>query len=191
MPKLETFASFRKKWLTRAYLNCSVPQRTSYTSAKQGTTPRFSKKPLLYVPPLFTFRLPILYQPVAGIKQETKFLLDKLKVPERPKKPLTAYFRFLLEYRGKVLKENPGIKITEVTKTASEAWRELDEAKKADYEQQHRDELDRYTKQYLDYEAKLTDEQRAVLQAAKEEKLQERKKRKLNKVTSNTSSYWV
>lgn len=73
-------------------------------------------------------------------------------------------------------------KITELAKHCSAAWQALDRSKKASYEQQYRQELEDYTRQYLEYESKLSDEQRTALQIAKEEKTEDRKKRKLKKV---------
>lgn len=124
----------------------------------------------------------MLYQPTVGLKQETKLLLDRLKIPERPKKPLTPYFRFLNDTRDAIKRDNPGLKITEITKKCSAAWRALDDSKKANYEVAYKQELEDYTRKYLEYQSKLSNEQRAALQMAKDEKQDERKRRSIKKV---------
>lgn len=79
-------------------------------------------------------------------------------------------------------KDSPGLKITELAKNGAVAWQALDNSKKASYEQQYRHELEDFTRKYLEYESKLSEEQRAALHIAKEEKQEERKKRKIKKV---------
>lgn len=133
---------------------------------------------------LFTFRLSVLYQPVAGLKQETKNIVNKLNIPPRPKKPMTPYFTFMYERRDAIVRDNPNIKITEVAKRCAAAWKALDNEKKASYEQKYRHELEDYTRRFLEYESKLSQEQRDALQMVKEEKLEERKKRMMKKVST-------
>lgn len=123
-----------------------------------------------------------MHQSAAGLKQEMRQLLDKLNIPQRPKKPLTPYFKFLSQYRETVKKDNPGLKITEIAKKCSAVWKSLPDSEKVNYEKQYKEELEGYTSKYLAYESQLTPEQRSALQIAKEEKLKENKKRKLRKV---------
>lgn len=79
-------------------------------------------------------------------------------------------------------KDNPDLNITEIVKKCAAAWKELDNSKKVNYEQQYKHELEDYTRKYLEYESKLSEEQRTALHIAAEEKREERKKRKLRKV---------
>lgn len=44
--------------------------------------------------------------------------------------------------------------------------------------------MENYTRQYLEYESKLTEEQKSALRLAQEEKEVTRKKREINKVMS-------
>ena len=54
----------------------------------------------------------------------------ELQHPSMPKKPLTIYFRFLGEIRTIVTKQNPGMKITEVSKIMAQKYKELPVARK-------------------------------------------------------------
>jgi predicted HNH restriction endonuclease len=52
---------------------------------------------------------------------------------KKPKKKLNSYIKFAQQQRTKIVSENPGIKITEVSKKLGEAWRSLSEEEKAKY----------------------------------------------------------
>lgn len=127
-------------------------------------------------------RLPVLYQSTVGLKQNTKDLLQKLNIPERPKKPLSPYFKFMVDNRDALQKSNPGITMSQISKKVAEAWKSLDSSKKLSYQQQYRQELEDYTKKFLQYESTLNEQQREALQIAKVEKTEDRKKRKIKKV---------
>lgn len=61
-------------------------------------------------------------------------MAKKLKDPNKPKKPLTAYFRFLKDHRARVKAENPDLKPPQLTKKCGELWREFDEEQKKKYQ---------------------------------------------------------
>ncbi|XP_017107387.2 high mobility group protein D-like [Drosophila bipectinata] len=44
---------------------------------------------------------------------------------ERPKRPLSSYMLWLSSIRESIKKDNPGIKVTEVTRKAGELWRSM------------------------------------------------------------------
>lgn len=69
-----------------------------------------------------------------------------------------------------------------MAKKCGEDWKNVDAAIKEKYEKDYKIELEKYTEKYLEYQAKLTDEQRSVLKLALDEKRSEKQKRKLNKV---------
>lgn len=116
------------------------------------------------------------------MKQKTKDLIKDLRIPDKPKKPLTPYFRYLSEHRSSVAQKNPGLKLTDVAKKCAEDWKSVDPAVKEKYDKEYKSELEKYTEKYLEYQAKLTDEQRSALKLASDEKRSEKQKRKLNKV---------
>jgi structure-specific recognition protein 1 len=44
---------------------------------------------------------------------------------KKPAKRMTAYFLFMKENRAQIVKDNPGQKITEISKILGQKWREL------------------------------------------------------------------
>lgn len=69
--------------------------------------------------------------------------------PERPKKPLTAYFLFLQEYRA----QNSNLSIIESTKAAATAWKELPKEKRTPYEKNYAAAKVKYQKDLETYKA--------------------------------------
>lgn len=97
---------------------------------------------------------------------------------------MTPYFTFMYERRDAIARDNPNIKITEIAKKCAEAWKVLDNEKKVSYEQKYKRELEDWTRRFLEYESKLSQEQREALQLVREEKMEDRKKRKMRKVST-------
>lgn len=69
--------------------------------------------------------------------------------PERPKRPLTAYFLFLQEYRA----QNSNLSIIESTKAAGTAWKELPKEKRTPYEKDYAAAKVKYQKDLETYKA--------------------------------------
>merc|ERR1712060_418753 len=78
----------------------------------------------------------------------------------KPKRPLTGFFRFTKDFR----KRHPGMKLTEVTKTAGSEWKALGEAERKKYVDAAASEQADYqkkpakykkTKEYKQYQEKL------------------------------------
>lgn len=127
---------------------------------------------------LFILRLPHLrYLPAVGVKQDTKNLLKSLNIPEKPKKPMTPYFRFVRDNRDSILKKNPEYKLTDIAKKCAEQWKTVDANVKQKYEQEFKNELEVYSKKVMEYQASLSDNQREALKLANEEKRKDKKKR--------------
>ena len=64
-----------------------------------------------------------------------KFIGDRIKIKKRkdpnlPKRPMSSFLFFCNEYRGKVLAENPDLKMGGVMKELGKIWKELDDNKK-------------------------------------------------------------
>lgn len=53
-----------------------------------------------------------------------------IKDPNAPKRPKPAFFMYSDEYREKLKKENPDMKMGEISKTLGKMWKELDEKEK-------------------------------------------------------------
>eukprot|EP00933_Yihiella_yeosuensis_P041348 TRINITY_DN3573_c0_g2_i1.p1 TRINITY_DN3573_c0_g2~~TRINITY_DN3573_c0_g2_i1.p1 ORF type:complete len:327 (+),score=123.59 TRINITY_DN3573_c0_g2_i1:82-1062(+) len=75
--------------------------------------------------------------------------------PARPKKPMTAYFRFAQEHRGKA----GNVAVTEATKLAAQAWKGLSPAEKSKYEQAYTAEKAKYERDMEAYKASGKEEE--------------------------------
>merc|ERR1719148_505882 len=94
-----------------------------------------------------------------------------------PKKPLTIYFRFLGEIRTIVTKQNPGMKITEVSKIMAQKYKELPVARKEALNEAYQIEKKKYLQEFDKF--KITPEGKEILekmkQDGKEKRLQKTK----------------
>jgi len=115
-----------------------------------------------------------------GFKQDPKEL-EKYKIPERPKKPLTAFFAFMVDKRPIFEKEHPGLPNTALVKKISEEWKILSTEAKAKYEEHAKRSRVEYDHEILAYEESLTPDQQRVLKELREEQLEEKKRRKIKK----------
>ncbi|CAD7952925.1 unnamed protein product [Amoebophrya sp. A25] len=70
--------------------------------------------------------------------------------PSRPKRPLTGYMRYAKEWRAR---HGSGLKVTEVTKKASVAWKSLPEDQQAIYNNAYKNEKAKYDAAMADYKA--------------------------------------
>ncbi|EME82570.1 uncharacterized protein MYCFIDRAFT_79010 [Pseudocercospora fijiensis CIRAD86] len=83
----------------------------------------------------------------------------KQRDPNAPKRPLTAYFRYLKEVRPLIAAEvqnNPpsdGIKAGDISKIATERWKALGDAKRKPYHQAYQSELAAYEAAVKEYKA--------------------------------------
>jgi len=71
-------------------------------------------------------------------------------MPEKPKRPLSAYFIWLNETRESIKKEHPGIKVTEIAKKGGELWRGMKD--KSEWEGKAAKLKDEYTKAVQEFE---------------------------------------
>jgi len=69
--------------------------------------------------------------------------------PEKPKKPLSAFFQFLSGYRTK----NASLKPTEIAKLAGAIWKDMNAEQKKPYEKQYNDEKNKYDEAMKLYKA--------------------------------------
>ncbi|XP_010578303.1 PREDICTED: transcription factor A, mitochondrial [Haliaeetus leucocephalus] len=95
---------------------------------------------------------------------------------EPPKRPLTAYFRFMKENHSAFRQKNPEVTNMELIKKIAEAWKELPASQKQVYEESRKADWQRYKEQLAAYKAQLTPVQAAAL---KEEKRKQLAKRRL------------
>ena len=60
----------------------------------------------------------------------------KVKDPNKPKRPMSAYFLFMNSVRPEVRKDNPEATIGEVAKIMGKMWAEIDADKKAKFDKE-------------------------------------------------------
>ncbi|KAK9888183.1 hypothetical protein WA026_000452 [Henosepilachna vigintioctopunctata] len=120
---------------------------------------------------------PLLSNPFSLLKSQ-----NTIKLPEKPKKPLTPFFKYLQEYRPITQKEHPQLKLTEIIKKCSQDWKNVHSTVKEKYETEYREELNAYVKKHLEYSVKLTEEQRMYIKELTEEKRRMVEKRKNKKL---------
>lgn len=75
----------------------------------------------------------------------------KVKDLNAPKKPLTSFFKFSRDNKAEILKSNPGIKSTEVSKIAGKMWKALDSEEKEKYDQEYKKGYDIYREKFNEY----------------------------------------
>lgn len=118
----------------------------------------------------------------AQITHHTKTLEEKLGLPKKPKKPLTPYFRYMVNSRDEIKQANPGINAKEIVQHCARNWAEVDENLKKKLTEEYLKEKEQYIKQRSLYESNLTDDQRYDIEAAKHDLEESREKRALKKV---------
>ncbi|KAG5875745.1 hypothetical protein JTB14_002048 [Gonioctena quinquepunctata] len=123
------------------------------------------------------------FQPsVMTIKSEARERLKQLKIPEKPKKPLTPYIQFVKEKQSIIAKENPNIKQSEVLKKCADEWKNVSDISKEKYSQKFKAESEIYNDEILRYNSNLSEEQLSALKLADAEKRKSKAKRKINKL---------
>ncbi|XP_017782568.1 PREDICTED: transcription factor A, mitochondrial [Nicrophorus vespilloides] len=121
------------------------------------------------------------YQQNATMKHSAADKLKELNMPEKPKRPLTPYFRFMRDCREEYMRKNPDMKNTELTKVLALDWMNVHETIKEKYSDEYKSELDNYNKQHLIYLSKLSDEQKLAIKTAIKEQKDIKKKRHMKK----------
>ncbi|XP_075010210.1 transcription factor A, mitochondrial isoform X3 [Calonectris borealis] len=94
---------------------------------------------------------------------------------QRPKRPLTAYFRFLKENHSAFRQKNPEMNNVELVKKIASAWKELPASQKQVYEEARKTDWQRYEEQLAAYKAQLSPAQAAALREEKRRRLAKRR----------------
>jgi len=93
------------------------------------------------------------YTPPNGYSKAGSMSTKKLKDPNAPKKPSTAFFLFMGDgNRTRLKQENPEITPSEVGKVLGAEWRELDQKIKSGYEKTYEMNLIQWRKDKAAYE---------------------------------------
>ncbi|XP_072883376.1 transcription factor A, mitochondrial isoform X2 [Hemitrygon akajei] len=100
-----------------------------------------------------------------------------------PKRPLTAYLRYVVEQQPILINQNPDLTVTERIKCIAQGWRQLTADQKQPYETAASDSRVKYRLEMAAFKAQLTPTQLAVLKEERRHKLAKRstmrQKRKL------------
>ncbi|XP_064001088.1 transcription factor A, mitochondrial [Pogoniulus pusillus] len=94
---------------------------------------------------------------------------------ERPKRPLTAYFRFVKDNHLAFKQKSPEISNLELMKKLGGAWRELPASQKQVYEEAQKTDWQKYKEQMAVYQAQLTPAQTAALKEERRRRLAKRR----------------
>lgn len=123
---------------------------------------------------------------MSGVKQHVVKALQELKVPEKPKRPLTPYFKFVQERRESIIKQYPDWKVTQVSVQCAADWKALDKSTKSKYEERYKTDIEQYAKKYSEYMNSLTPEQKEALENYKHEVKQAKVRRERKKKIRET-----
>uniref|UniRef100_A0A8D9B0P3 Transcription factor A, mitochondrial n=1 Tax=Cacopsylla melanoneura TaxID=428564 RepID=A0A8D9B0P3_9HEMI len=120
----------------------------------------------------------------AGLKQQSS--PPVMNIPNRPKKPLSPYFKFQGLMRHKIIEKNPSIKVIEIPKVVSAEWKKISVADKSKLESEYAKEKEIYVQAVKKYEDQLTPEAIEFLRKEKAERKQKKEKREMKKLFRET-----
>uniref|UniRef100_K7G5Y0 Transcription factor A, mitochondrial n=1 Tax=Pelodiscus sinensis TaxID=13735 RepID=K7G5Y0_PELSI len=92
-----------------------------------------------------------------------------------PKRPLTAYFRFVKDQQPIFRKQNPDVSVVEIAKKIAHAWKELPVSEKQTYEGAAKVERQAYKEELALYKAQLSPTQVVALKEERRRKLAKKK----------------
>lgn len=79
----------------------------------------------------------------------------KVKDPNAPKRPMSAYFLFVKEMRGGIAQENPALKNTEILSELGRKWRNMDESSREPYVKEAKKKSEEYFLEMKKYKDSL------------------------------------
>lgn len=119
------------------------------------------------------------YQLDNGFK--TTSLLFNSTTPERPKRPINAYLRYVQSIRANLHAQNPKASPVEISKLAAAQWQVLDAASKSKLEDDYKKDQAVWIQENAKYLSQLTDQQKDDIRQARVDKVEERVKREHKK----------
>lgn len=120
------------------------------------------------------------YQLTAGLQTSahlTNAAASGSKLPEKPKRPVNAYIRYVQSVRSTLHAKNPKASPTDISKLAATQWHVLDAASKSKLEEEFKKEQAVWLQQNAKYLSQLTDEQKDEIRQARADKTEEKAKR--------------
>lgn len=119
-----------------------------------------------------------IYQQNAGLKKSVE---EKLGLPQKPKKPLTPYFRFMAQIRPVLIQKNPQAKVTDIVKISAQEWEKADITVREQLQADYKREMAEFLAAQVKYDQMLTNEQREEIKKAKKDIAESKEKRLLKK----------
>lgn len=117
-----------------------------------------------------------------GLRQNVTEKIKDLNIPQKPKRPLTGYFKYIQERRADLIREHPEWKVTDIAKKCASDWNNMDTDTKLKYQTQYKKEMEEYGKKCVEYGKSLTVEQKEGLKmyktAVKKDKVTREKRKK-------------
>ncbi|XP_043274525.1 transcription factor A, mitochondrial [Venturia canescens] len=108
-------------------------------------------------------------------------LNEQLGLPQRPKRAMTPFFKYLMTERPKFMVQHPELKYSAVLKTIAKQWATVDPKEKSILREQYEQEMLTYNKMLKEYEQTITSEQRKSLKEARDMKRSRRRRLDLKK----------
>ncbi|KAG9347028.1 hypothetical protein JZ751_005955 [Albula glossodonta] len=128
------FSEFSKKCSER-WKNLTAKEKTQFEDMAKADKARYDREMKNYIPP-------------KGSKKR------RMKDPNAPKRPPSAFFLFCSEHRSALKSENPGITIGEIAKKLGEMWSKQTPKDKAPFEQKAAKLREKYDKDVAAYRGK-------------------------------------
>lgn len=112
----------------------------------------------------------------------TRTKLKELNIPEKPKRPATAYARFLQGCRESIAQAHPSWNASQIFRKVADDWKLVTESEKQKLHRSYKADREVYDREILEYMAKLTPDQKAAIEFIEEEKQRDKAARIKRKV---------
>lgn len=129
------------------------------------------------------------YRPAVWQNTPTSFLRTTatmncsadISLPEKPKRPVNIYLRFVQKVSPSLREQNPKVSTAVIAKLAAEKWRLVDADTKAELEKEYKQEQVVWLQQNAHYLNQLTEDQKDQIRQMKTEKMEEKTRRETKK----------
>jgi hypothetical protein len=118
-----------------------------------------------------------------------KNIKKKIKDPNAPKRPTTAYFCFMKEVREQVKEENSNLKVSELSKIMGKMWRDMNSDDKEKYNKEAAKDKERYKKDMETYSDQSDDQSNDNPSVVEVKEVKEKKKKDSNAPKKATTAY--
>jgi len=139
------FAEFSRK-CADSWRTMTDKEKRRFQEMAEADKKRYEREMANYVPPKDG-------EKVGRGKKAGK--VKKVKDPNAPKRPLTAFFLFCNDKRPGIKSDNPDFKVGDVAKELGRLWSECGSDMKAKYEAKAKADKVRYEKQLAEYQNKV------------------------------------